>query len=98
DSRLDDLIHNKTEFEVQAASLPPRLILFGRPGGPVKLRIDAAHHEVPAPHMNVSGERRPSAASRAAVSASESQPRKRAEGTGAGLDRALNYLHGREES
>ncbi|MCA9057971.1 MAG: hypothetical protein KDA85_05710, partial [Planctomycetaceae bacterium] len=94
--RLEDLIRNRTTIQHGSAHLPQKMILFGRPSGPVKLRIDAAHRQIPAPHLNLAADRqnRPVAVKSAAVSDSSSAE---APQSPAGLDRALHFLHERNE-
>ena len=51
---LNSLIENRLPVELSKADLPLRISIFGRPSGPRRLRIDAAHPAVPGPHT-VSG-------------------------------------------
>lgn len=48
---LEALIQNRLPIELTQASLPLRISLFGKPSGPRRLRIDAAHSEIAPPHM-----------------------------------------------
>ena len=50
---LDDLINNRLPLELQQAQLPLRISLFGKPAGPQRLRIDAAHTQIAPPHMSL---------------------------------------------
>ncbi|MBL8811511.1 MAG: hypothetical protein JNM43_15175 [Planctomycetaceae bacterium] len=70
---LDDLIQNRLPIDLKEVQLPLRINLFGRPAGPRRLRIDAAHTAIRAPHMVSSADRRrnDSVSSRIAVGASE---------------------------
>lgn len=49
---LDDLIHNRLPLQLNQAQLPLQIALFGRPDGPRRLRIDAAHTQLAPPHMS----------------------------------------------
>lgn len=49
--QLEDLIQNRLPMELQQAELPLKIALFGKPTGPQRLRIDAAHTQIAAPHM-----------------------------------------------
>jgi hypothetical protein len=55
---LDDLIQNRLPIDLKEVQLPLRINLFGRPAGPRRLRIDAAHTTIRAPHMVSSADRR----------------------------------------
>ncbi len=55
---LDDLIQNRLPIDLKEIQLPLRINLFGRPAGPRRLRIDAAHTTIRAPHMVSSADRR----------------------------------------
>jgi hypothetical protein len=96
--RLEDLIQNRLEVDLRQADLPLRISLFGRPAGPRRLRIDAAHESIPAPHFAVSetqtegGQSR----SRAAVPEPADASIRPTDIAGSNsLDRALNYLNRR---
>jgi hypothetical protein len=52
-SELEELIQNRLPVDLKQTDLPLRVTLFGRPAGPRRLRVDAAHETVPAPHMNM---------------------------------------------
>lgn len=71
---LDDLIQNRLPIDLKEIQLPLRINLFGRPAGPRRLRIDAAHTTIRAPHMVSSADRRrnDTISSRISVGASES--------------------------
>ncbi len=70
---LDDLIQNRLPVDLKEVQLPLRINLFGRPAGPRRLRIDAAHTSIRAPHMVSSADRRrnDSISSRISAGASE---------------------------
>ena len=90
---LEDLLQNRLPIDLCEARLPLRIALFGRPAGPRRLRIDAAHPTLPAPHMNRSAERK----CEEAFAVSESQitaERQSSEAFGS-LDRALHHLQER---
>lgn len=48
---LEDLIQNRLPMELSDAQLPLKINLFGKPEGPRRLRIDAAHSTIAPPHM-----------------------------------------------
>ena len=48
---LEDLIQNRLPMELSEAQLPLKIALFGKPEGPRRLRIDAAHSTIAPPHM-----------------------------------------------
>ncbi len=48
---LEDLIQNKLPLELQQAKLPLKVALFGKPSGPQRLRIDAAHTSIAPPNF-----------------------------------------------
>lgn len=48
---LDDLIHNRLPLELSETQLPLQIAIYGRPNGPRRLRIDAAHGQIAPPHM-----------------------------------------------
>lgn len=48
---LEDLIQNRLPVELGQTELPLRVALFGKPAGPQRIRIDAAHTKLAAPHM-----------------------------------------------
>lgn len=48
---LEDLIQNRLPMELSETQLPLKISLFGKPEGPRRLRIDAAHTTIAAPHM-----------------------------------------------
>ena len=50
-SDLEDLLQNRLPIDLCETQLPLRVALFGKPAGPRRLRIDAAHTAIPAPHM-----------------------------------------------
>lgn len=49
---LDDLIHNRLPLQLNQTQLPLQIALYGRPDGPRRLRIDAAHTQIAPPHMS----------------------------------------------
>lgn len=55
---LNDLIENRLPVDLCAARMPLRVNLFGRPAGPQRLRIDAAHTQLAGPHMSLGADRR----------------------------------------
>ena len=99
---LDDLIHNRLPVEVQPATLPMRTTLFGRPSGPVHLRVDAAHEEIAPPHMlsrgRRSSERRNVETASASVGSPPEQKAMSEELDLSRLDKALNFLEERSDS
>jgi hypothetical protein len=105
-SDLEDLLQNRLPIDLCQVELPLRVSLFGRPAGPRRLRIDAAHSRVPAPHMNMSSERRRDeavtvSAQRSAFempSQEEQAGEKKSASTSASLDRALHYLQDRTDT
>jgi hypothetical protein len=105
-SDLEDLLQNRLPIDLCQVELPLRVSLFGRPAGPRRLRIDAAHSRVPAPHMNMSSERRRDeavtvSAQRSAFempSQEEQAGEKKSAATSASLDRALHYLQDRTDT
>ena len=105
-SDLEDLLQNRLAIDLCQVELPLRVSLFGRPAGPRRLRIDAAHSRVPAPHMNMSSERRRDeavtvSAQRSAFempSQEEQAGEKKSAATSASLDRALHYLQDRTDT
>lgn len=48
---LEDLIQNRLPMELSENQLPLKISLFGKPEGPRRLRIDAAHSTIAPPHM-----------------------------------------------
>jgi hypothetical protein len=105
-SDLEDLLQNRLPIDLCQVELPLRVSLFGRPAGPRRLRIDAAHSRVPVPHMNMSSERRRDeavtvSAQRSAFempSQEEQAGEKKSAATSASLDRALHYLQDRTDT
>lgn len=105
-SDLEDLLQNRLPIDLCQAELPLRVSLFGRPAGPRRLRIDAAHSRVPAPHMNMSSERRRDEAVTVSAQRSASEMpsqeeqagEKKSAATSASLDRALHYLQDRTDT
>jgi hypothetical protein len=93
---LEDLLQNRLPVDLCEAQLPLRISLFGRPAGPRRLRIDAAHSKIPAPHMNRTAEQsqKPSVIASAAAT-TPNEPSIKAHGS---LDRALHYLQDRTDS
>jgi hypothetical protein len=105
-SDLEDLLQNRLPIDICQVELPLRVSLFGRPAGPRRLRIDAPHSRVPAPHMNMSPERRrdesvPVSAQRSGFempTQEEQAGEKKSAATSASLDRALHYLQDRTDT
>ena len=94
-SALEDLLQNRLPIDLCEAQLPLRIALFGTPAGPRRLRIDAAHKTVPAPHVNLTADKRREQP--ATVTAAASPKQSIADSSG-GLDRALHFLQERTES
>ena len=95
-SDLEDLLQNRLPIDLFETQLPLRVVLFGKPAGPRRLRIDAAHATVPAPHMNSAANTRreqPVAATTAAAPHTQTV----VDSSGS-LDRALHVLQERTES
>lgn len=65
---LNDLIENRLPVDLTTAELPLRVTLFGRPAGPRRLRVDAAHPALSGPHLSMGQERRRGVFSKPAVS------------------------------
>jgi hypothetical protein len=110
---LNDLIENRLPVDLTTAELPLRVTLFGRPAGPRRLRIDAAHPALSGPHLSMGQERRRGVFSKPAVSATSAEKNS---GSGADVsgaeagagftqslsaddsfDRALTFLQRQEE-
>ena len=100
-SDLEDLLQNRLPIDLCEAQFPLRIALFGKPAGPRRLRIDAAHPAVPAPHINLSSDkRREQPAARTTVAAGhtpDTRTQTAADSSG-GLDRALHFLQERTDS
>lgn len=96
-SDLEDLLQDRLPIDLCEAQLPLRINLFGRPAGPRRLRIDAAHPTLTGPHTNLNADRRQDDRIPATASKTESR---RIDGLVAdeGLDRALNSLQDRTNS
>ena len=92
---LEDMIRNRIPINVKQTDLPLRVTLFGRPAGPRRLRIDAAHTRVDKPNF-AAGSRVDSESpqTRSTTTAASEQERH----DGASLDRALNSLNKRDHS
>lgn len=93
---LDDLLLNRLSVDLCAAQLPMRISLFGKAAGPRRLRIDAAHSRVPAPHRNVNADRKREAPAMAAALGGTAERNTVAEP--GSLDRALQNLQDRIDS
>jgi hypothetical protein len=93
---LDELLQNRLPVDLCAAQLPLRVSLFGKAAGPRRLRVDAAHTRVPAPHINVGAERKREEPAMATISDRIAERTTIAE-TGS-LDRALHNLQDRIDS
>ena len=100
-SDLEDLLQNRLPIDLCETQLPLRVALFGKPAGPRRLRIDAAHGAIPAPHMNLSSDKRReqtvAAANGAAAHAAATHMHSDVASSGS-LDRALHFLQERTES
>ena len=94
-SALEDLLQNRLPIDLCEAQLPLRIALFGTPTGPRRLRIDAAHKTVPAPHVSLTADRRREQPVTATASAA---PKHSTADSSGGLDRALHFLQERTES
>ena len=93
---LDELLQNRLPVDLYEAQLPLRVSLFGKAAGPRRLRIDAAHARVPAPHMNFSADRKREEPAVSAAFGRAADKSNMAE-TGS-LDRALQNLQDRIDS
>lgn len=89
---LEDLIQNRLPVEVKQADLPLRVTLFGRPAGPRRLRIDAAHTQIAPPKFTVDSQSRQRSSQKSTTTATVL---KQDTSETASLDRALNYLNQR---
>ena len=103
---LVDLLQNRLPIDLCTTQLPLRVALFGKPAGPQRLRIDAAHSAIPAPHFTTTADKRreqPVAVTTAATSqmrnssAPDAQNQSDAVAPGS-LDRALHFVQERTES
>lgn len=90
---VEDLIENRIPVNLQQASLPLNVSLYGKPSGPKRLRIDAAHTEIAPPHM-MSRARRGRRPAQTVASGSTTAPTTKPADSSetAGLDKALNYI------
>lgn len=79
---LEDLIQNKLPLELQQANLPLKVALFGKPSGPQRLRIDAAHAPVAPP--NFASSRKTGGSKRQTVAANSSATKSSASGSQTG--------------
>lgn len=98
-SDLEDLLQNRLPIDLRAIQLPVRVTLFGKPSGPRRLRIDAAHSAMPAPHINLTLDKRreqPVVSTSAAAHATVTHSQTTADSSGS-LDRALHFLQERTE-
>jgi hypothetical protein len=91
-STLEDLLQNRLPIDLCEAQLPLRIALFGKPAGPRRLRIDAAHKTVPPPHVNLTADKRRE--QQVTVTAAAAPKQSTADSSG-GLDHALHYLQER---
>jgi hypothetical protein len=96
-SDLEDLLQDRLPIDLCEAQLPLRINLFGRPAGPRRLRIDAAHPTLTGPHTHLNADRRQD--DRISATAAKTESR-RIDGLVAdeGLDRAFNSLQERTNS
>lgn len=90
---LEDLLQNRLPIDLCETQLPLKVALFGRPAGPRRLRIDAAHPTLPTPHMNRSAERKCEATG--AVSELQITADRLSSESFGSLDRALHHLQER---
>ena len=95
-AELEDLLQNRLPIDLCETKLPLRISLFGRPAGPRRLRIDAAHPTLSGPHTNMAAERKRDESSM--MSASRSAADKKSGDTAGSLDRALHSLQERTDS
>ncbi|MEZ6128187.1 MAG: hypothetical protein R3C59_05875 [Planctomycetaceae bacterium] len=102
---LEDLIQNRLPLELKQTQLPLQIALFGRPAGPRRLRIDAAHTQIAAPKMDTVA-RRSRQQKHATVVESANNPSAGQSSTSAErstaadvsrFDRALNFLEEQSE-
>lgn len=96
-SDLEDLLQNRLPIDLCQAKFPLRVSLFGKPIGPQRLRIDASHDKVPAPHINLTAEKRREIPVAAAAAPQPSQAPPASDAAGS-LDRALHFLQERTNS
>lgn len=92
-SDLEDLIQNRLPIDLCETRLPLRISLYGRPAGPRRLRIDAAHTLLAGPHSNIAADRVRENATAVGASATACGNQ-----LGGGLDRALHSLQERIDS
>ncbi len=92
-SDLEDLLQNRLPIDLCETQLPLRVALFGKPLGPRRLRIDAAHTAVPSPHMNLAADKPREVPVAATVSRTSEAPN--SDSTAGSLDRALHFLQER---
>ena len=100
-SDLEDLLQNRLPIDLCKTQFPLRIALFGKPAGPRRLRIDAAHPAVPAPHINLSSDKRreqPAAPTTVAAGHTPDTHTQTAADSSGSLDRALHFLQERTES
>ena len=100
-SDLDDLLKNRLPIDLCETQLPLRIALFGKPAGPRRLRIDAAHSAIPEPHINRTIEKRreqPLATTSSAAPVARDFPMQPDATPTRSLDRALHFLQERTES
>jgi hypothetical protein len=100
-SDLEDLLQNRLPIDLCQTQLPLRVALFGKPAGPRRLRIDAAHAAMPAPHVNLSPDQRreqPVATTSAASTHTVATHMQSDIESSGSLDRALHFLQERTES
>ncbi len=95
-SDLEDLLQNRLPIDLCITRLPLRISLYGRPAGPRRLRIDAAHSPLTGPHTNIAIDRRreDSAAGRGSVTTSGNA----STNTAGGPDTAFHSLQERIDS
>jgi len=92
---LEDLLLNRLPIDLCTTRLPLRVALYGRPAGPRRLRIDAAHDSLAAPHMIRSAERKRDKASLASASSAGAEDNDSQ--VADGLNRALHHLQERTD-
>ena len=99
---LEDLLHNRLPMELKQAQLPLQIALFGKPAGPQRIRIDAAHTTIAPPHMASSARRSKQKMPAASDDVQDKQRHRPGGGQSTGsdgsrFDRALNFLEEQSE-
>jgi len=102
---LEDLVQNRLPMDLKQASFPLRIALYGKPSGPKRLRIDAAHSQIAAPHMAKT--KRRAQRKETVAAAEQSKPRQQPQKSNdrespsqndkSRFDKALNFLEEQSE-